>query len=184
MNYLRGFLPWIAFAVVSTLDWRWAALVALVLAAGLMMLDRKAGVRLDAQLLDVGSISFFLALTVVAFVFPHSVLQQYDGALSGAWLALIAWGSLAVGRPFTSGIARRQTAPEIWHTPAFHRTNTVITLAWTIAFTAIAIAAFICDAVNAPFVFRAAYEVVGFGVPIWFTRRYVTAVRAVRRAGA
>ena len=41
MNYLRGFLPWIAFAVVSTLDWRWAALVALVLAAGLMI-DRKS----------------------------------------------------------------------------------------------------------------------------------------------
>ena len=27
MNYLRGFIPWIAFAIVSGFSWQWAAVL-------------------------------------------------------------------------------------------------------------------------------------------------------------
>jgi hypothetical protein len=178
MSYLRGFLPWIAFAVVSSADWRWAALLALLLSIGLLVRDRRSGVRLDAQILDLGSIAFFVLLTVVAFVDPHSVLHQFDNSLSGAWLAMVAWLTLAVRRPFTSGFARRQAPPEVWETPAFKHTNTVLTLAWTIALSGIAVCAFIGDALNAPLLFNVTYEVIGYGSAIWFTKTYVEKVRA------
>ena len=178
MNYLRGFLPWILFSVVSDYDWRWAALLALVLSVGLMLWDRRAGARIDAQILDIGSIVFFVALAVFAFAVPNSPLRQYDGGLSGVWLALLAWASLALRRPFTMGIARRQTPPEVWSTPRFKHTNVVITLAWTIALSGTAICAMAGDALNAPFIFRAAYSVIGYGGAIWFTRQYVAKIRA------
>lgn len=178
MNYLRGFLPWLVFAVVSSFDWRWAALIALVLSAGLLVTDRRAGVKLDAQILDIGSIVFFVVLTVVAFAYPHSVLQQYDNSVSGGWLALIAWFTLAVRKPFTTGFARRQTPPEVWETPGFKHTNTVLTLGWTIALTFNAVCAFIGDALNTPMLFNVAYLIVGYGSAIWFTRTYVAKVRA------
>ncbi len=183
MNYLRGFMPWIVFSVLSLIGWQWGAAAALAGSVLLLMSSRRAGMGIDAQVLDLGTICYFGALTLYAFADPRSPLQQYDGALSSAWLALIAWASLAVRRPFTLGIARRRTPPEFWNTREFLRANVIITLVWTISFTCIAVAAFACDAANASILFRIAYQLVGFGVPAYFTHWYSAQMRA-RRARA
>ena len=49
-------------------------------------------------------------------------------------LFLIVLTSLAVGRPFTLQYAREQVAPEFWTSPAFVRTNYIITAVWALAF--------------------------------------------------
>jgi uncharacterized membrane protein (DUF4010 family) len=81
MSYLRGFVPWIVFGVLSTVDRRWAAVAALVLGVLLLLRDRLAGVAADAQILDVSTVVYFTSLANLAFAVPHSPLRHYDGAL-------------------------------------------------------------------------------------------------------
>jgi hypothetical protein len=178
VSYLRGFLPWIVFAAVSSFAWQWAALLALALSVLFVVKDRRAGVTADAQILDFGTIAYFGMLTVVAFADQHSPLQNYESGLSSAWLALIAAVSLLVRQPFTLGIAKRRTAPEIWRTAAFRRTSTVLTSAWAICFALSAVATLVCEATGAGELPRAIAQILGFAVPAIFTHYYVKAVRA------
>lgn len=184
MNYLRGFVPWIAFAVVSSFGWQWGALAALALGLRLIGQDRKAGVAADSLILERSTVVFFAALTAVAFALPDSGLKDYTGTLSLGWLAVTAWATLAVKRPFTLGIARRQVPEEIWHNPVFLRINTVLTSAWAAAFTVTSAvlagvaAADLGSAVSIP------VQIAGFAVPALFTARYPDRVRARTAAGA
>ncbi|MEW1862207.1 hypothetical protein AB0399_17840 [Streptomyces sp. NPDC088194] len=177
MSQLRGFLPWIVFAVVSSLAWQWAALLALALGVLSLVKDRRAGVTADAQILEFGTVAYFGALTAVAFADPHSPLRDVAGGLSSAWLALIAAVTLLVRRPFVLGIAKRHTAPEVWTTPLFRRTCTVLTGAWTIGFTLSAVATLACEAAGSGTLPRVIVQVLGFGLPAAFTRSYVKKVR-------
>ena len=178
MNYVRGFLPWITFDAVSLFSSPWAALVALAMSAYFLVQDRRAGVTADAQILDFGTIIYFGALTVVSFTAPHSPLLGYESGLSSAGLALIAWGSLLVRQPFTLGIAKRRTAPDVWRTARFRRTSTVLARVWAISFTASAVATLACEATDANQLFRAVIQVLGFAIPAIFTHQYVKKVRA------
>lgn len=112
-----------------------------------------------------------MALTVLAFAAPQSPLHPYTDTASFGWLALTAWGSLAIRRPFTLGIARLSTPREYWDTPQFMRINVVITTVWAAAFTLTAAAVAVCDASRAD-IAAIVCEVVGFVIPAVFTARY------------
>jgi len=180
VNYLKSFLPWIAFAVVATqFDWRWSGLTGLVLSAGLLLLARREGRKADTLVIEWSALVFFALLTALAFSFPASPLKTYTGALTDVWLALTAWGSLAMGQPFTLGIARTMTPPEFWDNPVFRRVNVIITTVWAASFTVGAIAgiALLAYAPHATFALIA-IKVLCFAVPIVFTIRYPRIVRA------
>jgi hypothetical protein len=178
MNYLRGFVPWIAFAAVSPAGWQWGAPAALFLGVWLVVQDRRAGATADSLILEHSTVLYFAALTAFASVRTDSPVQHYTGALSLGWLAATAWAGLAAGRPFTLGIARRRTPAELWHNPVFLRINTVLTTAWAASFTVTAAdlgaasAADLGDAVSIPL------QVAGFVLPALFTARYPDRVRA------
>jgi hypothetical protein len=178
MNYLRGFVPWIAFAAVSAFGWQWGALAGLLLGARLVFQQRRAGVATDALILEHSTLLYFALLTAFAFARTDSGLHHYTGALSMGWLALTAWLTLAVDRPFTLGIARRQAPESLWNNPVFLRINTVLTSAWAAAFTVTAgvlaavSAADLGEAVSIP------VQIAGFVVPAVFTARYPERVRA------
>jgi hypothetical protein len=178
MGYIRGFMPWIAFAAVSTAGWQWGALTALVVGVWLIVKDRKAGVAADALVLETSTVFYFAALTALAFASPHSPLHAYSGALSFGWLALTAWTTLALRRPFTLGIARRTTPQEYWDTPGFLRINNVITIAWATSFLLCAVAIAACDHYHAGSLASTLCQVVGFVVPAVFTARYPKIVQA------
>ncbi|QLE73058.1 hypothetical protein FGW37_16945 [Streptomyces rectiverticillatus] len=178
MSYVRGFIPWIAFALVSSVGWQWGAVAGLVAGAGLLVKERKAGTEGDALILEVSTVCFFAALTVAAFAFPHSGLRHFGGALSLGWLALTAWATLAAGRPFTTGIAKTQAPPEVWDTPVFLRINVVITSAWALAFTVTAVALAAVSAAGLGSAVSVPVQVAGFALPAVFTARYPERVRA------
>ncbi|GHJ35029.1 hypothetical protein [Streptomyces sp. TS71-3] len=178
MNYLRGFVPWIAFAAVSAAGWQWGALAGLVLGLVVFLATRRAGVPADALILEISTVSYFVLLTAFAFAVPDSPVAGYCGALSFSWLALTAWGTLGARRPFTLGIARRSTPREFWETPQFLRINNVITLVWATAFVLTAAAVAACDALHAGTGAQIACQVVGFAVPAVFTARYPKIVQA------
>ncbi|MET9292187.1 hypothetical protein [Streptomyces sp. NPDC003077] len=185
MNYLRGFIPWIAYAVVSSAGWQWGALTGLLLACGLLLMDRAAGFSLDLRLLDYGTIVFFAALAALALARPDSGLRDYGSALSSGWLALIAWTSLAVRRPFTLAVARRMAPPEVWKTRVFLRINVVLTAAWALSFTLTAAAQAVISAYGLGTVSSVLVQLAGFAVPIRFTAVYPERARArfLRQAG-
>ncbi|GAB3006689.1 hypothetical protein LWP59_29545 [Amycolatopsis acidiphila] len=180
MNYLRSFAPWIVYAAVATqLDWRYSALVGLLLSAGLVVWERRERRPWDSMVIELSAAVFFGLLAVFAFADPGSAASDQVVTMSSAWLALTAWGSLVIGRPFTLGIARQMVQPQLWRNPLFRRTNVVITAVWASAFTIEALAlgfllAFAPHATAAVVTFKVA----GFAVPVLFTIRYPRIVRA------
>ncbi|GAA2656060.1 hypothetical protein [Streptomyces lunalinharesii] len=186
MNYLRSFIPWLVFAGVSVAGWQWGALAGLVASAALLIADRAAGLDLESRLLEYGTIVFFVGLTAVAFARPDSGLQAYSGALSVGWLALIAWVSLAVRRPFTMAIARRMAPPEVWHTPLFRRIGVVLTAAWALSFTLSAAAQAVIAAYGLGAGCSVLVQIAGFVLPLRFTAAYPDRAQArfLQQSGA
>ncbi|MEU9137421.1 hypothetical protein AB0D33_15865 [Streptomyces sp. NPDC048404] len=183
MSYLRTFLPWIVFAVLPSGNWQWAAVAALVVAVAVIVQQLRSGVGPDALIIEIGSAVFFSVLAVIAFANPDSGVHDYSAALSAGTLAVIAGVSLAIGKPFTLGIAKRTTPREVWGLKPFIRTNVVITAVWTAAFALTAVVlAFVAHAGNAHSTPATLVQVAGFALPMIFTVRYVAHVQA--KAGA
>ncbi|WP_329500556.1 hypothetical protein [Kitasatospora herbaricolor] len=182
MSYVRTFLPWIVFAVVPSAQWQWGALAGLLVAVAVIAQQRRAGVGFDAMIMETGSAVFFAALAVVAFAAPRSAAHAYSAALSSATLALIAGASLLMGKPFTLGIAKRTTPPEVWGLKPFVRVNVVITTVWTLAFvvTAGALAA-LAHAGQGHSTTATLVQAAGFVAPMLFTVRYVATAQAKAR---
>lgn len=131
-----GFAPWIIFSVVagpSTLGW--AALAALA-SSVIITVPSYLRVR-QVGVLDIASLAFFAVLAVLAVVLDRSALQILEDraqTISSVVLAVVALGSVAVGRPFTEFYARQSTPREYWGSPLFRRINRMITLVWGLAF--------------------------------------------------
>jgi hypothetical protein len=179
MMYLRAFLPWIVYAVVPSGSWQWGALAAFVVAAGLIVMQRRAGRPADAVIIETGSAVFFAALAVVAFADPHSGLHPYSASLANGMLAIVALISLTARKPFTLGIAKQSTPREYWDQPAFLRVNMIITSVWAASFTVTATAvALIAHAGDGNRTATLIAQVAGIVVPMAFTRRYVAYVQA------
>jgi hypothetical protein len=178
MNYLRGFIPWIALAIVSSFSWQWAAFIALVFSVGLLIQARRSHIALGSQILEISTLVYFAALTAIAFSQPHAAIQHYTGALSMTWLALTAFGTLAISRPFTLGIAKLKTPKQFWDTPVFKKTNWVITTVWAIAFALTAIVLFILELNHLGDAATIPIQVAGFVLPALFTHTYPERVQA------
>jgi hypothetical protein len=181
MTYIRSFLPWIALAVLTgTVDVRWAASVALALAAWLIVVQRRTGHGWDALVIECSAVAFLAAYTAAAFAAPDSdFLAHYGGALSALWLAVTAWGSHALGRPFTLGIARTHAPEQVWRSALFLRINRVISAVWAAAFTVCGVGTVLLrhyrpDAGTA----RTLLTIGAFVLPMMFTARFPDAARA------
>jgi hypothetical protein len=176
VSYLRAFAPWIVFALIPSGDWKWAALIALAVSAAGIVLQRRAGLPLDAQIIELGSAVYFAALTVLAFADPHTPLHAYTSSMANGALAVIALGSLLLNKPFTLGIAKQTTPRELWNHPGFLRTNTVITSAWAASFVVACVLLALLAHSSAGG--RTVVQVAAFVVPLVFTLRYVARVQA------
>lgn len=183
MSYVLMFLPWIVYAVIPSADWQWGAVAALAVVLVVMARHRRAGRAFDAMIIEIGSACFFAALAALAFASPDSPVHPYSPAISNGALTLIAGTSLAIGRPFTMGIARETTPREYWHLPQFLHVNKMITSVWTASFAVSAIAlAFIAAAGYAHSAAAVIVQVAGIVVPLAYTVRYVARVQARVRA--
>ncbi|MFI0258861.1 hypothetical protein ACH4OW_07455 [Streptomyces sp. NPDC017056] len=178
MNYLRGFIPWIAYGSLSWAVWQWGALAGLLLGCVLLYADRADGLSPSARILDYGSLVFFAGITVLAFLSPDSGLRAYDGALSSGWLALITLGSTVARRPFTLAIARRKAPPEVWGTPVFLRINYVLSAVWGASFALAAAGQVLVTAYGLGLSALIAIHVSVFVIPWRFTAGYPERAKA------
>jgi hypothetical protein len=178
MSYLRGFLPWIAYAAVSSiLDWRAAAATALVISLWAIADQRRN--HGDVDDLAATTAWFFGGLAVLSVVDPGSPLHRFTPALSLGALGLASVLSLVRGRPFTLTIAKRGVPSEHWDVPAFVEANVTITKVWAASFVATAVICALTLAVapEATAVWITA-QVLGFVIPVRFTALYRERARA------
>lgn len=188
LRYLITFLPWIAFAVLNHggHDNRMGAITGLILAVALLFEARARRHRpWDTLIIEASSAVFFLILGLLALFVRHAPFGVYGTAVSSAWLAAVVFGTLAIRRPFTLGIARTTASAQAQASPIFYRTNAVISAVWGAAFTAETFALVALD-VLAPHATAAviAVHVTGFSVAAVFTVRYSKEVAAKARAQA
>jgi hypothetical protein len=140
MGILMAFTPFIAFAVIDRLVGPTQGLfAALIVSVALLVRDWMTPGR-TPKILEIGTAVLFGGLAL------YTMLAAQIWSVIGvrlcvdAGLLLIVLITMAVGRPFTSQYAREQVAPEFWSSPAFVRTNYILTAAWALAFLVMVIA--------------------------------------------
>lgn len=133
-----GMSPWIAMSVlVGPGRYELAVGIALALAVAIVIIGRIRHPGSSFKILEVADVVFFAVMAVIglfASAGTHRWLENYSGEISNIALLVIALGSMAVRVPFTLQYAREQVPRELWHEPAFLRTNYYITGAWGAAF--------------------------------------------------
>lgn len=137
-NPVIGMAPWIMFSLlVGPGRFEIAVGLALAMSLALIVLGRLVKRGSSWKLLELADAVFFTVLAVVGAVASEGTLrwlETYSGELANITLTVIAFGSMAVGMPFTLQYAREQVDPSLWHTRGFVRANHVITAAWGLAF--------------------------------------------------
>jgi hypothetical protein len=133
-NVFWDFVPWIVFDVVAAPStWKFAALAALIASVVLLVPDLRRGVP---KVLSVVGIAFFGVLCVLGLLLSRGGLlwlETYAQTIANGAVAVVALGSLAF-TPFTAQYARESTPRSVWGTPAFKRTNQVLTAMWGLVF--------------------------------------------------
>ena len=136
MGVFLGFVPWIVFVVVSgPSTWEWAALAAL--ACSLILVVPSWRRTHSVSVLDAAGIAFFAVMAILALVLDRATLQPLEDRaqlLSSVVIAVVAFGSLAAGHPFTEYYAKPDTPREYWDSPVFRRINRVLTALWGTVF--------------------------------------------------
>ncbi|WP_185921552.1 hypothetical protein [Streptomyces sp. WAC06614] len=137
-NPVVGMAPWILFSLlVGPGRFELAVGLALACAVVLVVAGRVVHRGSSWKLLEIADVVFFAVLAVVGALASAGTLrwlETYAGELASITLAVIAFGSIAIGVPFTLQYAKEQVDPVYWNTPLFLRTNRVITAVWGLAF--------------------------------------------------
>ena len=177
VNYVRGFAPWLCYAVLSAFDWRLGLSVAALVSLILLVTHLRGGTGLD--ILGTASTVFFVAMAIIAVTDPASVLHNWTTVLSNGVLAAVASASLIVRRPFTVSISRTQVPEKFWHTPRFIHVNVVITGIWAAAFTMSAMAcAVVVGFAHAATVPLVAIQILAFVIPLVASGHYANRAKA------
>ncbi|MGB0061417.1 hypothetical protein [Candidatus Binatus sp.] len=126
---LISFAPWILYGFASGFNhWRIAAGGGLILCLGFLALTMRRGVSI--KLPDWAMLAFFMIAAVMIIGLRSTAFTVYSAVVVWMCFALAAWGSVAIGRPFTTAYARETAPPEFWEHPIFIRLNLLMTLVW------------------------------------------------------
>ena len=143
LSLITGFLPWIAFSLISTRmagnGVAWSALIAVAITIVAMAIARPAW---PPKILNVGSAVLFGVIAIVGFVGgPDVDLWLYTWAAPGVGVALGLFVLATVPfMPFTEQYARESTPRAYWGSPTFKKINRVLSLAWGVAITVMGMA--------------------------------------------
>jgi len=167
---LMGFIPLIAFGIVSSIpdiNPIIAPGVALVLAVVTGITDLK-----NRMILPWASVVIFGVLVGIASI-SNSQHVLSSGIIVNTGLAIIAFGSMLAGIPFTVQYARQMTEPSVWNTPVFLRVNTFMTGVWGAVFSIDAVLYAVplaIDGVPSSVILALAYGVLACGIifTLWY----------------
>ena len=140
MGILLAFAPFLAFAVVDRLMGSADGLMAGAAVSAMLLIRDWLRPNAAPKMLEVGTFVLFAGLALYAVLGSPAwsimdVRLRVDGGL-----LLIVLTTMAAGKPFTLQYAREQVDRALWTTPAFVRTNYVITGVWALAFVVMVLA--------------------------------------------
>src|SRR5271156_3964849 len=126
---LIAFAPWIAYGIASGFNhWRAAAGGGLILCLFYLALMLRRGESI--KLTDWTTLAFFVIASIMIAGLRSAEFTVYSAVVVWSCFALAAWGSVVLGRPFTTAYARETAPPEFWTHPIFVRLNLLMTLVW------------------------------------------------------
>jgi len=126
---LMAFAPWVLFGFASGFNhWHLASGGGLILCVLYLAVMRLRGVSI--KLMDWTTLAFFAIASVLAIGMESAIFPVYNAVIAWSCFALAAWGSVAIGHPFTTAYARETAPPEFWTHPIFVRLNLLMTLVW------------------------------------------------------
>lgn len=132
-NLIMGFIPWILYYIfvgANRIEMGIAIIVGLISFAFTGLTSLKKGF-----IFNWATLLFFLFMLVNVIWLNNNWISEHTFFISNAMLAVITWGSIIVGVPFTIQYAKQQVSPAKWKNPVFIYINQVITIAWGITFT-------------------------------------------------
>lgn len=130
--FLISFLPWILFGLFaghSLVELETALIISLVISIIVGYRDMR-----DKLIVPWVTFSFFVGMVVALIALQWYSIIPYIGIASNTVLTGIAFGSLAIGIPFTIQYAKRDVPRERWENPVFIQINKVLTAFWGILF--------------------------------------------------
>jgi hypothetical protein len=134
MGILLAFAPFIAFAVIDRLVGSTEGLVVGALVSLALIVRDVMTPKRSPKILEIGTAALFGALAIYALVGKPAWTVIGVRLCVDAGLLAIVLVTMAIGRPFTLQYAREQVAVEHQTSPAFIRTNYVISGVWALAF--------------------------------------------------
>ena len=124
-----AFAPWIVFGFASGFNhWRVATGGGLILCVVYLAVLVRRGISI--KLTDWTTLIFFVIASVMMIGLRSTMFTVYSAVIIWTCFALGAWGSVAVGHPFTEVYAREKAPREFWENPVFIRLNLLMTLVW------------------------------------------------------
>lgn len=128
-----AFVPWILYWVLAGMG-RTSTAILSGLAVSLVINGYRFAVH-KVKILDTVSLLFLAISAFVTLILRSDLLVFYGGTLADGTLALMAWGSLLAGNPFTYDYAKEDWDRAFWNNPIFIETNQIITAVWGGIFT-------------------------------------------------
>ena len=129
---MLSFAPWLSFLIIAR-DTLLRVEIGLSVALALTIV--MGMLRLSRGIIFWVGFGFFAAAAVAVMVFQDAWTLQYLGVLANGALALGAWLSIALGKPFTLDYAKEHVEPSLWTDPHFIHVNVLMTAVWASAFT-------------------------------------------------
>lgn len=129
---LLNFLPWILFFLLSGSthsQLNFAIIIATITAC---IFEFKGLKKLF--ILSWGTAIFFIFMLFMVVILNNQWVEKHTWIFSNGTLALIAWGSLLLGKPFTIQYAKEFVSKEKWNHPMFIEINYCLTRVWGLIF--------------------------------------------------
>lgn len=127
----NGLVPWVIFSILpknTSLKLNYATILVFVITLLLNLTEIR-----KKFILPITTLIFFGVYTIAVILGINWVIAN-TGIMTSSALALMAWGSLFVGKPFTIQYAKEQSDPIKWSHPTFIFINRVLTGVWGILF--------------------------------------------------
>lgn len=87
-------------------------------------------------ILSWGTLTFFIFMLIAVVVLKSELAIKYVYVVSHIGLAIIAWTSLILRRPFTIQYAMESVSEDKWRHPLFLKINYILTSVWGVIFLA------------------------------------------------
>jgi Phytoene dehydrogenase and related proteins len=128
---LFSFVPWIIYWIICGMGDRSGVVIALVISFLLVIPQMH---RRNFNIMDLTSLFYFSVATIATFILGSNIFVEKSGFLGYLSLSLMAFISIAIKRPYTLQVAKRDYPEIYWREKSFLKINNMITGIWAAIF--------------------------------------------------